>query len=147
LVSRTPALDEPPRSTRFTPACRHAPRPRPRAVPGARSGWRAPRGRRGWLVCVRVHVTLHRLDFHRRASMVRTPDLEGRASGSRQDVAVRHHEPKEMSPMTVRWKPLLVLSGLFLIIAVIGVVAIVFTLVPRGSADILPQARAERAAR
>src|SRR4051794_1490435 len=79
--------------------------------------------------------------------MVRTPDREGRASGTPQDVAVRHHELKEMSPMTVRWKPLLVLSGLFLIIAVIGVVAIVFTLVPRGSSNILPQARAARAAK
>ena len=49
--------------------------------------------------------------------------------------------------MTVRWKPLLVLSGLFLIIAVIGVVTIMFTLVPGGSRDILPQARAERAAK
>jgi predicted Zn-dependent protease len=49
--------------------------------------------------------------------------------------------------MTVRWKPLLILSGLFLVIAVVGVIAIVFTLVPRGSADILPAARAERAAR
>jgi predicted Zn-dependent protease len=49
--------------------------------------------------------------------------------------------------MTVRWKPLLILSGLFLVIAVVGVIAIVSTLMPRGSADILPAARAERAAK
>lgn len=49
--------------------------------------------------------------------------------------------------MTVRWKPLLVLSGLFLVIAVIGVVAITYTLMPRGSADILPLARADRDAK
>jgi tetratricopeptide (TPR) repeat protein len=48
--------------------------------------------------------------------------------------------------MTVRWKPLLILSGLFLVIAVVGVIAFVYTLVPRGSADILPLARASRAA-
>jgi predicted Zn-dependent protease len=52
-----------------------------------------------------------------------------------------------MSPMTVRWKPLLVLSGLFAVIALVGFVAIAATLIPRGSADILPKARAERAAR
>ena len=49
--------------------------------------------------------------------------------------------------MTVRWKPLLVLSGLFLVIAVAGLVAIVFALVPRDSAEILRLARAERAAK
>ena len=49
--------------------------------------------------------------------------------------------------MTVRWKPLLVLSGLFVVIAVVGVVAIASKLLPRGAADILPSARAERAAR
>lgn len=49
--------------------------------------------------------------------------------------------------MTVRWKPLLVLSGLFLVIAVVGVVAIGYTLIPRGSGDILPQARAARSAK
>ncbi|WP_406696848.1 tetratricopeptide repeat protein [Singulisphaera sp. Ch08] len=49
--------------------------------------------------------------------------------------------------MTVRWKPLLVLSGLFLVIAVVGVVAIAYTLIPRGSSDILPQARAARSAK
>jgi tetratricopeptide (TPR) repeat protein len=49
--------------------------------------------------------------------------------------------------MTVRWKPLLVLSGLFLVIAVVGVIAMAYTLVPRGADDILPQARAERNAK
>lgn len=49
--------------------------------------------------------------------------------------------------MTVRWKPLLVLSGLFLVIAVVGVVTIAYTLIPRSSKDILPQARASRAAK
>ncbi|HMB02988.1 MAG TPA: tetratricopeptide repeat protein, partial [Isosphaeraceae bacterium] len=48
--------------------------------------------------------------------------------------------------MTVRWKPLLILSGLFLVIAVVGVIAIMSTLVPRDSADILRAARADRAA-
>ena len=33
--------------------------------------------------------------------------------------------------MTVRWKPLVILSGLFLIVGLIGVVAITLTLVPR----------------
>lgn len=47
--------------------------------------------------------------------------------------------------MTVRWKPLLVLSGLFAVIAVVGFAAIAWTMVPRGSRDILPAARAERA--
>ena len=46
--------------------------------------------------------------------------------------------------MTVRWKPLLVLSGLFLVTAVLGLLAIVYAMVPRGSADLLGQARAER---
>jgi cellulose synthase operon protein C len=49
--------------------------------------------------------------------------------------------------MTVRWKPLLVLSGVFAAIAVLGFCAIAYTLMPRRSADILPKARAERAAR
>ncbi len=38
--------------------------------------------------------------------------------------------------MTVRWKPLVFLSGVFLIVGLIGVVAIVFTLVPRSTQDI-----------
>ena len=41
--------------------------------------------------------------------------------------AVRRLEPKEYRPMTVRWKPLLFLSGLFLVVALIGVVAITLT--------------------
>ena len=49
--------------------------------------------------------------------------------------------------MTVRWKPLLVLSGLFVVVAVVGLIAMAFTLVPKGSRDILPAARAERAAK
>ena len=46
--------------------------------------------------------------------------------------------------MSVRWKPLLVLSGLFVVIAIIGLVAMAFTLIPKGAKDILPMARAER---
>jgi len=46
--------------------------------------------------------------------------------------------------MTVRWKPLLVLSGLFLVIAVLGLIALMYTPGARGSAEILPLARAER---
>jgi predicted Zn-dependent protease len=68
-------------------------------------------------------------------------------SGTPHDNAVQHHEPEEMSPMTVRWKPLLVLSGLFVMIAVLGFIAIAFTMVPRGAGDILPTARAERSAK
>jgi predicted Zn-dependent protease len=48
-----------------------------------------------------------------------------------------------MSPMTVRWKPLLILSGLFLVIAVMGVMAMALFLPP---SDSLPRARGERAA-
>ncbi len=43
--------------------------------------------------------------------------------------------------MTVRWKPLLVLSGLFLVVALVGVVAITLSLVPRSSQGILKMAR------
>jgi predicted Zn-dependent protease len=46
--------------------------------------------------------------------------------------------------MTVRWKPLLVLSGLFLAVALIGVIAIVLTLGPSSSQSILSRARAAR---
>jgi predicted Zn-dependent protease len=45
--------------------------------------------------------------------------------------------------MTVRWKPLIVLSGLFLIIAVLGLMAITFELVPSRASDILPAARTQ----
>jgi len=48
--------------------------------------------------------------------------------------------------MTVRWKPLLILSGLFAVIALAGFAAIAYTLVPRGAKDILPSARAARTA-
>ncbi|QEH33252.1 tetratricopeptide repeat protein [Aquisphaera giovannonii] len=47
--------------------------------------------------------------------------------------------------MTVRWKPLLILSGLFFLVAVVGVIAMAWTLVPRSAAGILKQARAESA--
>ena len=48
--------------------------------------------------------------------------------------------------MTVRWKPLLILSGVFAFIAVVGVVAITYAIKPRGSAGMLRDARALRAA-
>ncbi len=48
--------------------------------------------------------------------------------------------------MTVRWKPLVFLSGLFLVVALIGVVAITLTLVPRSSQSILRRARMAREA-
>ena len=44
--------------------------------------------------------------------------------------------------MTVRWKPLLIMSGLFLAVALVGVVAITVTLVPRSAQGILKRARA-----
>jgi tetratricopeptide (TPR) repeat protein len=43
--------------------------------------------------------------------------------------------------MTVRWKPLLILSGLFFVVAVIGVIAMVWALVPRSTQGVLKQAR------
>jgi tetratricopeptide (TPR) repeat protein len=46
--------------------------------------------------------------------------------------------------MTVRWKPLVILSGLFLLVALIGVVAITLTLVPRSSQSFLRRARMAR---
>jgi len=49
--------------------------------------------------------------------------------------------------MTVRWKPLLVLSGLFLVIAVVGLLAMAVALAPRGAADFLAKARAERSSK
>ncbi|HZW32760.1 MAG TPA: tetratricopeptide repeat protein [Isosphaeraceae bacterium] len=48
--------------------------------------------------------------------------------------------------MTVRWKPLLILSGLFLVVALIGVVAIAVTLVPQSSQGTLKLARAAQEA-
>ena len=49
--------------------------------------------------------------------------------------------------MTVRWKPLLILSGVFAFIAVVGVVAITYAMKPRGSVGMLRDARAFRAAK
>ncbi len=48
--------------------------------------------------------------------------------------------------MTVRWKPLLILSGVFLVIGVVGLMAIAMVLRPQGPAQILERARAERKA-
>ena len=44
--------------------------------------------------------------------------------------------------MTVRWKPLLILTGLFFVVAVIGVIAMVSTMGPRSAQGVLNQARA-----
>src|SRR5262245_43227237 len=44
--------------------------------------------------------------------------------------------------MTVRWKPLLIMSGLFLTVALVGVVAITVSLFPRSAHGILKRARA-----
>lgn len=49
--------------------------------------------------------------------------------------------------MTVRWKPLLVLSGVFAAIAVLGLIAMAITLSPGGAPEILARARAERLAK
>lgn len=46
--------------------------------------------------------------------------------------------------MTVRWKPLLILSGLFVAVAVVGVIAISSTLAPPSSQSVLKQARTAR---
>ena len=46
--------------------------------------------------------------------------------------------------MTVRWKPLLILSGLFVAVAVVGVIAISSTLAPPTTQSVLKQARAAR---
>ena len=48
--------------------------------------------------------------------------------------------------MTVRWKPLLILSGMFFVVAVVGVIAMASTLVPRSADGVLKQARAAVAA-
>jgi tetratricopeptide (TPR) repeat protein len=48
--------------------------------------------------------------------------------------------------MTVRWKPLIVLSGLFLMIALVGLMVVTLDLLPASAGDILPTARAERKA-
>jgi len=48
--------------------------------------------------------------------------------------------------MTVRWKPLLILSGLFFVVAVVGVVTMAWTLMPRSAEAVLKQARSARSA-
>jgi cellulose synthase operon protein C len=48
--------------------------------------------------------------------------------------------------MTVRWKPLMILSGLFLVVALVGVVAITVAMMPRSAQGILKVARAARQA-
>jgi predicted Zn-dependent protease len=48
--------------------------------------------------------------------------------------------------MTVRWKPLLILSGVFSVVAVVGVIAMAWSLVPRSAQGVLKQARAAAAA-
>src|SRR5438067_952538 len=48
--------------------------------------------------------------------------------------------------MTVRWKPLFILSGLFFVVAVLGVIAMAWTLVPKSAQGVLKQARAAAAA-
>ncbi len=48
--------------------------------------------------------------------------------------------------MTVRWKPLLILSGVFSLVAVVGVIAMAWSLVPRSAQGILKQARTAAAA-
>ncbi len=48
--------------------------------------------------------------------------------------------------MTVRWKPLMILSGLFLVVALIGVVALTVAMMPKSSQGILKVARAARLA-
>ena len=48
--------------------------------------------------------------------------------------------------MTVRWKPLMILSGLFLVVALVGVIAITAAMMPKSSQGILKVARAAREA-
>ncbi len=49
--------------------------------------------------------------------------------------------------MTVRWKPLLILSGLFVVVALVGLMTIATVMGSRGSADIVSRARSERKAK
>ena len=49
--------------------------------------------------------------------------------------------------MTVRWKPLLILSGLFVVVALVGLMTIATVMGSRGTADILSRARLERKAK
>jgi predicted Zn-dependent protease len=46
-----------------------------------------------------------------------------------------------MSPMTVRWKPLIVMSGLFLVVGVLGLIA--YAVIPSDPGNLAGQARAE----
>lgn len=48
--------------------------------------------------------------------------------------------------MTVRWKPLMILSGLFVVVALVGVVAITVAMMPRSAQGILKLARSSREA-
>ncbi len=48
--------------------------------------------------------------------------------------------------MTVRWKPLLILSGLFVVVALVGLMAIATVMGSKSTADVLARARAERKA-
>ncbi len=49
--------------------------------------------------------------------------------------------------MTVRWKPLLILSGLFVVVALAGLMTIATVMGSRGSSDFVARARAERKAK
>ena len=49
--------------------------------------------------------------------------------------------------MTVRWKPLLILSGLFVVVALAGLMAIATVMSSQGTADILARARREAKAK
>src|SRR5262245_17318539 len=46
--------------------------------------------------------------------------------------------------MTVRWKPLMILSGLFLVVALVGVIAITVAMLPKSAEGIVKVARAAR---
>ena len=48
--------------------------------------------------------------------------------------------------MTVRWKPLLAISGLFLVIGIMGLLAMVYALAPSNAPELLAKARKARAA-
>ncbi len=48
--------------------------------------------------------------------------------------------------MTVRWKPLLILSGLFVVVALVGLMAIATVMGSKSTADVLARARAGRKA-
>ncbi len=49
--------------------------------------------------------------------------------------------------MTVRWKPLLILSGLFVVVALVGLMTIATVMGSRGPADIIARARSEKKAK